>query len=429
MSQPMRYLDMLIPQEPQAQDSWTWATVTQQIPLKIRLDGEVAALAGTPETMVQGLEVGNRVWVQLYGRRAIIHGSTSSDTGGGSSVVGIDSGWHYLDYAKEPRLSVARYLDVSGSWSPGQYRRDASGTVYLAGLIGTAAAGTILFTLPVGFRPAYRCMFQCCGSNAQILIEVNSNGAVRTASPSGNDFLSLENIQFKADLDDPVLTAAWTPLTLENGWVTLNVNDAGPPAYMIDTMGDVFFRGIIAGGGANVNIASLPAPIRPYRQHLWTIPANGGLMRTNLMAGGQLQSEGFSPGATNSWVALNGMIASNVGEPGLWPVKPPKTNGWVPYQSAENQFQDLRFAINANGVVTMWGLIGGGTANVEVVPVNGIYPAYCPDNNHIFAVAAANVGACRVDVGSNGSILLRNYWQGGVNSWVGLHARWFMRGR
>lgn len=44
---------------------WSWATVTATGPLRIKLDGESTALAITPDTLVSGLAVNNRVWVQL----------------------------------------------------------------------------------------------------------------------------------------------------------------------------------------------------------------------------------------------------------------------------------------------------------------------------------------------------------------------------
>jgi microcystin-dependent protein len=70
----MRNLDMLIPEKKPESDRWTWATVTDSAPLRIRLDGESAALDITPENLVGNLAVGQRVWVQVNGRRAIVTG-------------------------------------------------------------------------------------------------------------------------------------------------------------------------------------------------------------------------------------------------------------------------------------------------------------------------------------------------------------------
>lgn len=61
---------------------WSWAVVTDDSPLRIRLDADDDPLDITPDTLKSGLAVGNRVWVQLITndnpsrryRRIIIHG-------------------------------------------------------------------------------------------------------------------------------------------------------------------------------------------------------------------------------------------------------------------------------------------------------------------------------------------------------------------
>ena len=61
---------------PGATDSaWGWATVTQVAPIRIRLDGTASAQDATPQSLVSGLVVNDRVWVQIAGRRLVIHGS------------------------------------------------------------------------------------------------------------------------------------------------------------------------------------------------------------------------------------------------------------------------------------------------------------------------------------------------------------------
>lgn len=65
--------------------TWAWAAVTGTGPLRIKLDGESTALAVTPDTLVAGLSIGNRVWVQLVtnpnparrARRVVVIGKAS----------------------------------------------------------------------------------------------------------------------------------------------------------------------------------------------------------------------------------------------------------------------------------------------------------------------------------------------------------------
>ena len=64
--------------------AWRWATVTQVDPLRVRIDGESSELNATPISLVDkaGLSAGDRVWVQLAGRRLIVHGSDLVRNGG-----------------------------------------------------------------------------------------------------------------------------------------------------------------------------------------------------------------------------------------------------------------------------------------------------------------------------------------------------------
>ena len=67
------------PAQPQAatESAFRWATVTTASPLRIKLDGDANQLPFVPEVLDDPtLEVNQRVWVQLYGRRVIVLGSS-----------------------------------------------------------------------------------------------------------------------------------------------------------------------------------------------------------------------------------------------------------------------------------------------------------------------------------------------------------------
>lgn len=76
----MSDLDILLPGPSAQADSWHWGTVTATSPLRVRLDGDAAALAVTPSSLNPILNVGGRVWCQLDGTRLIVHGPGSSPT-------------------------------------------------------------------------------------------------------------------------------------------------------------------------------------------------------------------------------------------------------------------------------------------------------------------------------------------------------------
>jgi len=68
-------------------DTWTWATVTQASPLRIRMDGEATALAITPDTLAGGLVVDDRVMVLVLGRRLTVLGRAGGAFLSGSGVA------------------------------------------------------------------------------------------------------------------------------------------------------------------------------------------------------------------------------------------------------------------------------------------------------------------------------------------------------
>lgn len=75
---------------------YVWATVTAVSPLAIRIDTEVDPLVVPPESLVGGLQIGDRVWVQLYGRQAIVLGRAGGgDTGYVTTGIGfsMSTGW------------------------------------------------------------------------------------------------------------------------------------------------------------------------------------------------------------------------------------------------------------------------------------------------------------------------------------------------
>lgn len=58
-------------------NEYRWGTVTQVSPLRVRLDGESAPLAITPESLV-AVDLGFRVWCQLYDRQLVVLGVSSA---------------------------------------------------------------------------------------------------------------------------------------------------------------------------------------------------------------------------------------------------------------------------------------------------------------------------------------------------------------
>ena len=81
------------------------------------------------------------------------------------------------------------------------YRKDGQGFVHLKGLIknGTATAGTVLFTLPTGYRPANTALFDTQSNGTTGRVDVANNGNV-TIQAGTNAWISLNGITFYGDV-------------------------------------------------------------------------------------------------------------------------------------------------------------------------------------------------------------------------------------
>lgn len=120
----MRNLDLLVPQKQPKKDWWTWATVTQADPLRIRLDGELVALDMTPDNLAGPLTVDQRVWVQVSGRRLIVTGVSGGPAAGGDTTpAGVinpfagtvsPEGWLLCKGAEISRSTYADLYAVTG---------------------------------------------------------------------------------------------------------------------------------------------------------------------------------------------------------------------------------------------------------------------------------------------------------------------------
>ena len=106
-------------------DSWTWAVVTQADPLRVRLEHDTDPLNLTPDSLVGGVVVGRRVWVQMTGGRVIVHG-----VAGGSEWPGelrpqagptVPPGWALCDGSAVSRTGVyaALFGAIGTTWGAG----------------------------------------------------------------------------------------------------------------------------------------------------------------------------------------------------------------------------------------------------------------------------------------------------------------------
>ena len=214
-----------------------------------------------------------------------------SNTTVAASVV--NGGWLSLDAIRTP-LDILQFVDISSSltnsWvsygltfeAPHVYK-DELGFVHMCGTIKDGTLSTSFYTLPADYRPAKTVRFPVVSGGSQAgYVNIASNGTCTIFGPS-NLAMSLNNIVFMAESSP--LHNDYVELTssdLESGY---SVNDGStyyPLAYFIAPNGRVYWRGVVDVDSPSVslstiNIATLPANIRPTLGVMFGNYSNGGL--------------------------------------------------------------------------------------------------------------------------------------------------------
>ena len=100
-------------------------------------------------------------------------------------------------------------LTASGGWGPFgglystlQYAKSADDIVIVKGLLksGTVASGTVVATLPPGYRPKEKLIFNALSNNSAVRLDVDVNGQISIVGSGANiTFLSLDSISFIAE--------------------------------------------------------------------------------------------------------------------------------------------------------------------------------------------------------------------------------------
>ena len=122
--------------------------------------------------------------------------------GGANGYYSIE-GMFYNSYTGWTSLSLVNgwtWYSSTGIFATPAYTKAADGIVSLKGLItaGTATADTTFASLPVGFRPSGRLIFEVANNSAAGRVDVLPDGQVRILS-GGNVWLALDNINFVAE--------------------------------------------------------------------------------------------------------------------------------------------------------------------------------------------------------------------------------------
>lgn len=117
------------------------------------------------------------------------------------------------------------FANLGSGFSIAGYFKDSVGAVHLRGVVSNApgvAAATPIFTLPAGYRPAYRLVFPGntgTASGGRIDVDVLGN-VFSTFAVSAGDFRTLDGIAFLAEPGGPGPSLLSTALRFKNDLAT-----------------------------------------------------------------------------------------------------------------------------------------------------------------------------------------------------------------
>lgn len=118
-----------------------------------------------------------------------------SDAGTGTNKK-ISSNVSYSIPYKAPTLAGA-WVNSGGLWEAAGYCKDANGLVRLRGMVTGGVSPGLIFSLPVGYRPAGDMRIATVANNAFAAIEVKANGDVNAVVGSATG-LSLAGVAFQS---------------------------------------------------------------------------------------------------------------------------------------------------------------------------------------------------------------------------------------
>jgi type II secretory pathway pseudopilin PulG len=301
------------------------------------------------------------------------------------------------------------WTNYGGAYAGASFTRTSAGVVMLHGLIqgGTAVQFEVLCTLPPGYRPDYRIIFQTSTYGTTVgRIDIDTNGNVIYMLGSST-WLNLDTISFL-----PSGAYSWSAgLTGYNGWGYYG-DVYSPVKVTKDSLGRAFIEGLAARGatGNGTPAFGLPGGYAPPATDIYGARGDG-FNAMEITPSSYVNTRGLP---YNGYWSLQSM---------WWPspssgwTAPALQNGWVPFSSG---YANAEYKKGADGIVNLHGLIKSGTvANGTVIaslPV-GYRPKYdiiCEETTYD---PANSSGYARIDVTSAGNIVTR---EGVNNGWVSL---------
>jgi hypothetical protein len=335
--------------------------------------------------------------------------------------------WHPVGAAGEPVFQNSWVNYAAGQVA--QFRKYPDGKVKLQGYIKGGATGTVVFTLPVGYRPPDQVGFSGYCSGGACLVTVNPDGTVQVTTVTGAiaTLTSLDAVEFDTESVLQTVSAAAQPMDTWHQvgaagepafaalWANFNASNDGMVGFRKNPDGKVQIKGIAqisAGGGTTV--FTLPVGYRPVRPWRFCVAGMGGPTYFVVNVDGTVTQQnvtGYYSLTANAWYDLSVIefdTESVISYPTAVINTPPIATS-LPASPADGQ-EVYYLADATNGVIWhlryragsssayKWEFLGGSplesysAANAQTVGAGSLWSAQLSDGTGIIQVALPLAG-------------------------------------
>lgn len=107
--------------------------------------------------------------------------------------------WHAVGAVGEPAFQNG-WVNYGDIWSTCEFYKDQIGIVHVKGLVKSGTINSVIFTLPVGYRPTHVSHFVALGNSTTPINTglLYPNGDVKQRTGS-NGYFSLDRLSFRAE--------------------------------------------------------------------------------------------------------------------------------------------------------------------------------------------------------------------------------------
>ena len=273
------------------------------------------------------------------------------------------------------------------------FTKTSSKLIGLRGVVTGGSVGAVpLCTLPAGFRPSKRLIFQTAMSGGTARVDVQPNGDVY-AYDANNAYVSLDGILFVAS----DATYSWTAGSWQNGW-----SNWGSPysdlRYTLDSEGRVQVEGMgRAGTLTNGTVMTSSLSGSAYKPDHNMAPSSRSSSTSSVLtlsSTGTIYTRGFGslynsimfvyyPGTFTNWNNLN------------------LSNGWSQFYYSYSTGQCYK---GADDVVIIRGAIAGGSNGSTIANTNTSGCGLSADGKMMLSGWYSSSSPARIDLQTNGDL-------------------------